>query len=100
MGILDNPDQIIKGIKPVEKNRPYLDRLIFDKKKPLGPHNFPQFSYAYYKIYGYRKDAAGIRHPVQFTERLPCGQRIRFAKHDYPGIEITGCERIPYGPIL
>lgn len=98
MGILDQMG--ITGMKPVEKNRPTLDRLVFDKTKPLGPHNFPVYSYAKYRIYGYKRDAAGMRHPVSWEETLPCGQRIRFNKADYPGIEITRCERAVSGPRL
>lgn len=99
MGILDNPSNIIRGVKPVQKNRPKR-HWKFDKSQPLGPYNYPTFSYAVYRIFGYKTDAAGLKHPVSWTERLPMGQRIRFKKDDYPGITITGCKRAIGGPIL
>jgi hypothetical protein len=97
MGILDS-QKIITGVKPVEKNRPTLPATGLDKSKPLGPYNFPTFSYAMFRIYGYRTDAAGLKHPVQWEEKLPIGQRIRMEK--YPGITITRCERAVGGPRL
>ena len=93
-------DNIDVAIKPAYKNRPNLQTFGFDKAKPLGPYNFPQFSYCVYRIHGFKRDAAGIKHPVSWTERLPMGQRVRFNKDDYPGIEVTHCERALGGPIL
>lgn len=97
--ILDN-QKIITGVKPPIKNRPNLPRFELQKDKPLGPYNFPQFSYAEYRLYGYKTDAAGIRHPVSWVEKLPMGRRVRFNKDDYPGITVTGCKRAFGGPIL
>lgn len=106
MGILNN-QKIITGVKPPKRNRPNLtqtdDSLLqtgLDKSKPLGPYNFPTYSYALYRLYGYRKDAAGLKHPVSWEEKLPTGKRVRFNKDDYPGITITGCERAVGGPRL
>ena len=92
MGILNNP-KIITGMKLKPKNRPDLPRFKLDKTKSLGPYNFPVLKYAEYRIYGYKTDAAGIKHPVSWIERLPMGKRIRFEKDKFPGITITGCER-------
>ena len=92
MGILDNPE-IITGMKLKKENRPDLPRFALDKTKPLGPYNFPLMKYAEYTIYGYKTDAAGIKHPVSWVENLPIGKRIRFNKDKYPGITITGCKR-------
>ena len=99
MGILNN-QKLITGIKPQPQNRPDLPRFELQKDKPLGPYNFPMFSYAYYTIYGYKTDAAGLKHPVSWEERLPCGKKIRFNTADYPGIIITHCKRAVGGPIL
>ena len=93
-------DNIDVAIKPAYKNRPNLETFGFDKTKPLGPYNFPQYSYCVYRIHGFKRDAAGLKHPVSWTERLPMGQRVRFNKADYPGIEVTHCERAIGGPIL
>lgn len=99
MGILDN-QKIITGVKPPLRNRPDLPSTGLDKSEPLGMYNFPTYSYALYRMYGYRKDAAGLKHPVSWEEKLPMGKRVRFNKDDYPGITITGCERAVGGPRL
>lgn len=94
MGILNNP-KIITGIKPAKKNRP--DVLFdFDKSKPLGAYNFPTYSYARFKIKGHKRDAAGIKRPIEWEETLPMGKKIN---KKYPkGITIESCERIITGP--
>lgn len=92
MGILDS-QKIITGIKLKPENRPDLPQFALDKTKPLGPYNFPVMKYAVYVIHGYKTDSAGIRRPVSWTENLPIGKRIRFAKDKYPGITITSCKR-------
>jgi hypothetical protein len=92
MGILDNP-KIITGMKLKPENRPDLERFELQKDKPLGPYNFPVLKYAEYTIQGYKLDAAGLKHPVEWTERLPVGKRVRLNTADYPGITITGCKR-------
>ena len=97
MGILDNPTNIMRGMKPALKNRPDPDLTFpFDKTKPLGPYNFPTYSYAHYRIKGVKKDAAGIRRPIEWTEVLPMGKRVKL---NHPkNVEITGCERMISGP--
>ena len=93
-------DKVKVAIKP--KLRPELTRFEFDKTKPLGPYNFPQMSYAKYKVFGYTVDAAGIHRPHPPIERmLPMGRRVRLAKKDLPpGFVVTGCQRAVGGPIL
>ena len=91
--MLDNPN-IITGVKPKQKADP--PAIPFDKNKPLGPYNFPTYSYAEYRIHGYRLDAAGIRHPVSWTERLPMGRKVTLEHPD--DIIITSCERTIFGP--
>ncbi len=96
--ILDN---LRVSIKPAAKNRPYLPATGLDKEKPLDKHNFPGYSYAYYWVYGYREDAAGVRRPFCRKKQLPCGQRIRLDKREFPpDVTITHCERAVGGPRL
>ena len=92
--ILDNPGNIA-AVKPVKQKAEI--KMHFDKSIPLGPYNFPTLSWARYKMYGYKTDAAGIKHPIQWEETLPIGKRIRMEKR--PGVTITGCERIVGGAI-
>lgn len=93
VSILNAPGRI-GGVRPI-KHKAEIE-LPFDKTKPLGPYNFPTLSYAEYRIWGYRTDAAGIKHPVSWTERLPVGKRINIEKHK--NITITGCTRAVGGP--
>ena len=88
MGILTNPITTLK-LKP--GNRPDLPRFELQKDKPLGPYNFPMGKFAEFTIHGYKTDAAGIKHPISYKERLPMGRKIRLREH--PGITITHCER-------
>jgi hypothetical protein len=71
MGTLENPTRIA-GIKP--KIRPTnKGNLLFDKKAPLGPHNYPLTQYTHWTARGFRKDAAGIKRPYTINQTLPTG---------------------------
>ena len=71
--ILDT-NNIIKGVKL--KDRPTYRGGSFRKDKPLGAHNFPLSSRTHYQIYGYKKDASGIRRPYWMEKILPTGKQL------------------------
>lgn len=72
MTILDQTE-IIKGIKPIKIKPTYNDGR-FDKRLPLGPHNYPLTKYTKWEIYGYKKDKlTGIRYPYWLDKVLPTG---------------------------
>lgn len=78
MSILNNKN-IIRGIKPIRERATFGQdpNFIFDKKKPIAPHNFPLSTWTEYKIYGYRKDKiTGIKRPYWLTKRLPTGRPL------------------------
>ena len=68
----------------------------FDKTQPLCDVNFPKYSFAYYTVYGYKRDAAGIRHPISWQTTLPMGSTTSIPHPD--NVIITGCERSIGGP--
>lgn len=87
-----NSSKFITGVKPIKRKETPEDinnEYKFNKGQPLSSMNFPQYSYARYMFHGYKKDAAGIRHPLQWEETLPAGRRIRLKKSDYPNITVT-----------
>ena len=71
--ILDT-NNIIKGVKT--KERPTYRGGSFRKDRPLSEHNFPLSKRTHYKIYGYRKDASGIKRPYWMEKILPTGRTL------------------------
>ena len=76
MTILENPNRIVRGVKP--KIRPYRDNdVLFEKTIPLGMHNFPLTKYTNWKIYGYKKDPfTGMKRPFWMNKKLPTGREL------------------------
>ena len=71
-----NQTKIITGINPI-KNKPTFNSGGFNKKLPLGEHNFPLTKYVDYRIYGYKKDPlTGIKRPDWVRYRCPTGQSV------------------------
>jgi len=71
--ILDT-NNIIRGVKT--KERPTYRGGSFRKDKPLSEHNFPLSKRTHYKIYGYKKDASGIKRPYWMEKILPTGRKL------------------------
>ena len=99
-----NQSNILSGVKPIKRNLDLQNRndeIKFDKGQPLSSLNYPQFSFARYTFHGYKKDAAGLKHPIQWEETMPAGRRITLKKSDYPGITVTKVVPIALsGPLL
>jgi hypothetical protein len=90
-----NARRIIRGVKP--KRVPIPDHnIIFDKQLPISRYNYPTHAYTKYKIWGHRKDPAGIRHPIYYEETLPTTQPLRID----PTITPTRVERQQFGNVL
>jgi hypothetical protein len=70
-------NQIITGVK-TKKNKATFNSGSFDKKLPLGEHNFPLTKYTTWSIYGYVKDRyTGLKRPRWETKVLPTGKPLR-----------------------
>ena len=70
-----NSQRIITGVK--SKIRPTFNDGRFNKKLPIGEHNFPLSKYTDWQIYGYRRDPfTGIKRPYWLTKRLPTGRQL------------------------
>jgi len=78
MSILNNR-KIIRGIKPIKEGPTFGHdpHFIFDKKKPITPHNYPLSTYTDWHIYGYKKNKiTGMKKPYWLTKRLPTGREL------------------------
>lgn len=71
-----NSHQIIKGIKLVKQKPKVPKEFIFNKNKPIGPHNYPMTRTTHWQIHGYKKDIAGIRRSYHITKDLPTGTEL------------------------
>jgi len=78
MTVLENPSQIVRGVKPLKQKPKYGDKAFtFDKEFQVNPYNFPLTKYTTYKIYGYTKDPyTGMKRPHWLTKQFPTGSEV------------------------
>ena len=67
--------EIIKGINPI-KQKP-IERIPFDKTKPMWAHNFPMSKVLYYYVTGMKRQGpAGIMRPFKVKKKVATGTDI------------------------
>lgn len=78
-------EKIIKGINPI-KQKP-IERIPFEKDKPIWAHNFPMSKFLYYFVSGFKRQGpAGMMRPFKVKKKVATGTEIT--------AELFGLDRI------